>query len=98
MLNWYKKLGEIRNACPALEGGEFLPVQWEKDFVSYLRVCDEGEIFVVVNPSQNEQDIWLLPGWKDDKTIIGENNENGILKVAPKSIAIMGRGKWTQKF
>ncbi len=97
MLSWYKTLGKIRSACPALNGGEFLPVQWENDFVSFLRVCDDGEIFVVVNPSDYEQDIWLLPGWKDDTTIIGNKNENGILKVEPKSVAIMGRGKWTKK-
>ena len=97
MLNWYKKLGKIRSACPALDGGKFLPVQSEKDFVSYLRICDEGEIFVVVNPSENRRDIWLLPGWKDDKTIIGNENENGILKVEPKSVAIMGRGDWVDK-
>lgn len=96
MLNWYKTLGKIRNACPALDGGEFLPVQWEKDFVSFLRVCDEGEIFVVVNPSENPQDIWLLPGWKDDITIIGNDNVNGILRVEPKSVAIMGRGEWSR--
>ena len=96
MLNWYKALGEIRNACPAFEGGKFLPVQWEKEFVSYLRVCDKGEVFVVVNPSENAQDIWLLPGWKDDKTIIGNENENGILRVDPKSVAIMGRGDWVK--
>ena len=74
-----------------------MPVQSEKDFVSYLRICDEGEIFVVVNPSENRRDIWLLPGWKDDKTIIGNENENGILKVEPKSVAIMGRGDWVDK-
>ena len=96
MLSWYKILGKIRNSCPALESGEFLPVQYEKDFVSFLRVCDEGEIFVVVNPSENPQDIWLLPGWKDDITIIGNDNVNGILRVEPKSVAIMGRGEWAK--
>lgn len=98
ILNWYKTLGKIRNACPALASGEFLPVQWENDFVSFLRVCDEGEIFVVVNPSNYAQDIWLLPGWKDDVTIIGNENENGILKVEPQSVAIMGRGDWVKNF
>lgn len=98
MLCWYKLLGKIRNTCPALVGGEFLPVQYEKEFVSYLRVCDEGEIFVVVNPSEHPVDIWLLPGWKDDKTIIGNENENGILRVEPKSAAIMGRGEWVNNF
>lgn len=94
MLNWYKCLGKIRNTCPAFDGGEFLPIQWEKDFVSFIRKKGENEVFVVVNPSENDIDIWLLPGWKDDKTIIGNENENGILKVGPKSVAIMGRGKW----
>lgn len=98
MLNWYKTLGKIRNACPALDGGEFIPVQYEKEFVTFLRVCDKGEIFVVVNPSENPVDIWLLPGWKDDKTIIGEQNNNGILKVEKKSVAIMGRGDWVKNF
>ena len=96
MLNWYKCLGKIRNACPAFDGGEFLPIQWEKDFVSFIRKKGKNEVFVVVNPSENDIDIWLLPGWKDDKTIIGNENENGILKVGPKSVAIMGRGKWAE--
>ncbi|MGN0173309.1 MAG: glycoside hydrolase family 13 protein [Acutalibacteraceae bacterium] len=96
MLCWYKTLGKIRKYCPALEGGEFLPVQYEKDFVTFLRVCKEGEIFVAVNPSENPIDIWLLPGWKDDAVIIGNKNENGILKLEPKSVAIIGRGKWVK--
>ena len=97
MLGWYKTLGKIRNACPALVCGEFLPVQWEKDFVCFLRVCEQGEIMVIVNPSDKTQDIWLLQGWKDDEILIGNNHENGILKVEPKSVAILGRGDWAKK-
>ena len=52
---------------------------------------------VIVNPSDKTQDIWLLQGWKDDEILIGNNHENGILKVEPKSVAILGRGDWAKK-
>ena len=97
-LEWYKTLGKLRAVCPALNGGEFIPVQYENDFVSYLRVKGDDELFVVVNRGENPVDIWLLPGWRDDKTLVGATHKDGIVHVCEKDVLIMGRGDWTNKF
>lgn len=96
-INWYQFLGLIRSYCPALDKGKFVAVQYEKNYISFLRVKNQDEIFIVVNPSDSIADIWLLPGWKDDQVILGNAPVNGILTVAPKSAAIMGRGDWCDK-
>lgn len=96
LLNHYKFLGKFRNTCPVFDGGEFIPVQSEKGFVSFIRKKGDDEVFVVVNPSEQPADIWLLEGWYKDTVIYGNEVENGILKVEPKSFAIMGRGKWAK--
>lgn len=98
MLEHYKFLGNLRTECDVFNSGEFIPVQAEKDFVSYIRKNGENEIFVAVNPNENAQQLVLLPGWAQDTVIFGNEVENGSLKVEPKSFAIMGRGDWAKIF
>ncbi|MBQ2677096.1 MAG: glycoside hydrolase family 13 protein [Clostridia bacterium] len=96
-VQWYKKLGEIRTKCPALDGGEFIAAQYEDGYVSFVRAKGEDEIYVMVNPSDEAAYIWLLPGWRDDNVIMGDEPVDGILTLPPKGIAIMGRGSWVSE-
>ena len=98
VLYWYQFLGKLRRACPALDGGDFIPVQYEQNFASYLRVKGKDELFTVINPSNVTAAIWLLPGWKDDVVLLGDKPVDGILYVPPKSVAFMGRGDWAKAF
>lgn len=99
ILNFYKFLGKLRKLCPSLKDGGFLKAQYDYNCVSYLRVCDDGELFVMVNPSQYDINYWLLPGWENDTVIYGDiTPENGMVRVPKYSAAIMGRGKWTKDF
>ena len=97
LCDWYRMLGDIRSKCPALKKGSFLPAQYERGYVSYVRVCDEGELYVIVNPSYIPAEIWLLPGWRNDPVLIGNDPADGILTVPPKSVAVLGRGEWTKQ-
>lgn len=98
-LNFYKILGALRKYCPSLKEGDFLKAQYDYNCVSYLRVCDEGELFVMVNPSQYDIKYWLLPGWENDAVLYGDiTPENGMVCVPKYSAAIMGRGEWTEAF
>lgn len=90
-VDWYARLGEIRKTCPALDGGILLPVQSEKDFMTYLRIKDGHELFVAVNPSDKDKQVWLLPGWQNDEVLIGTPPVNGILQLPAKSAAILKR-------
>lgn len=97
-VNFYKKLGVLRAVCPALKAGDFIPAQYDYNGVSYLRVCSEGELLVMVNPSSYEYDFWLPPAWENDVLLFGENNiADGRIKVPPRGFALMGRGEWTDE-
>ena len=92
-------LGALRKFCPALKEGDFLKAQYDYNCVSYLRVCDDGELFVMVNPSQYDIVYWLLPDWENDAVLYGDiTPENGMVRVPKYSAAIMGRGEWTRAF
>ena len=98
-LEFYKMLGALRKFCPALKEGDFLKAQYDYNCVSYLRVCDDGELFVMVNPSQYDIVYWLLPDWENDAVLYGDiTPENGMVRVPKYSAAIMGRGEWTRAF
>lgn len=90
-VDWYARLGEIRKSCPALDGGTFLPVQSEKDFMTFLRIKDGHELFVAVNPSDRDKQVWLLPGWQNDEVLIGIPPERGVLQLPAKTAAILKR-------
>lgn len=90
-LDWYLRLGALRNESPALCGGSLLPVQGERDFVTFLRIKDGHELFVAVNPSDNDATVWLLPGWQNDEVVFGIPPENGILSLPAMSCAVLRR-------
>jgi len=91
LLNWYKTLGKI-HSNEVFAKGEFLPIQAEKDFIAYIRKNEEKEVFIMINRSSKPYEAWLLPGWQNDKTLIGSNPENGIQTIPPYSCAMMSRG------
>ncbi|MDO9301437.1 MAG: alpha-glucosidase, partial [Anaerolineales bacterium] len=58
LLNYYKRLLRVRKASPALQAGEYIPLQTsEKDYFSLLRKSDEQTVLVVLNYSQTNLDL-----------------------------------------
>lgn len=99
MLEFYKTLGILRKNCLALKSGEFIKAQYDYNLVSYLRVAENSEIFVMANPTECDAWFWLLPGWENDDVLIGENViENGKILVKSYSASVIGRGDWTKQF
>lgn len=62
LYSWYRKLGKIRNAHPALRSGDFweLKVDNEKDFFIFVRQVDKQQfVIVAVNRSKQPQKITI---------------------------------------
>lgn len=89
--DWYVRLGEMRKNSPALDGGMFLPVHGGKDFVSYLRIKDGHELYVAINTSNEDMSVALLPGWQNDKVIIGPTPSNGVIELPAMSASVIRR-------
>ena len=58
LLNYYKRLLRARKGSPALQKGEYIPLQTrEKDYFSFLRKSDEQIVLVILNYSQTSHDL-----------------------------------------
>jgi alpha-glucosidase len=53
LLNYYKRLLRVRKGSPALQTGEYIPLQTtEKDYFSFLRKSNEQTVLVILNYSR----------------------------------------------
>ena len=55
LINWYKKLGELRHKLTCLKDGRFIPYSAMLSCVAYIRESKEQKIFVIAN--KNNHDI-----------------------------------------
>ncbi len=60
LINWYKKLGEIRHSLPCLKEGVFKPYSAMLSCVAYTREANEQKIFVIANRN-NHEIVYNLP-------------------------------------
>jgi alpha-glucosidase len=63
LLNWYRRLIEIRRTTPALTGGMFLPLtHGTRYLLAYLRQTPDQVVLVALNFSRHRQRLVLGPG------------------------------------
>ena len=54
LINWYKKLGELRHKLTCLKDGRFTPYSAMLSCVAYIRETKEQKIFVIANKNNHE--------------------------------------------
>ena len=54
LINWYKKLGELRHSLTCLKNGRFIPYSAMLSCVAYIRESKEQKIFVIANKNNHE--------------------------------------------
>ncbi len=85
LLEHYKRLGAIRKAHKAFEGGEFIILDHDKSFIAYERTLGDDRVVVAANRGGTR--LWTLSGrWRDELT--GTVCENEVL-VAPETALIL---------
>lgn len=88
---WYKRLGEIRRGCKALERGSFVPVYCSYKTVAYLRSGDNNEVLVAVNLDENAVDINVGSQWDNAYYFFESTVQNGNLHLEPFRYTLLTR-------
>ncbi len=85
LLDWYRRLGAIRRATPALAEGGITPVDSGEDVVCFLRREGDSALLCAVNRSDRLHTL-LMPGEGDILLATGDPHvENSILHLPPYS-------------
>lgn len=85
LIEWHKKLADVRKSCSALWDGDFINVLSEERRISYIRHDKDSAIFCTFNLYDYEVEAKMPPGYADGKSVFGSKLENGILTIPPMS-------------
>ena len=89
LIEWHKKLGNLRKSCSALWDGEFINVYAKQRRLAYIRHDDHSSIYCTFNLFDNEVEIDPPPGYANAKPLFGSKLENGKLYVGPLSCEML---------
>lgn len=91
-LNFYRKLIALRNASPALQTGDYTALeQQQNNTLAFLRMLDDTTLMVVLNFSENTQEMDFSQLAKQAKTLYSSNgNNNETLSLDKVTLAPFG--------
>lgn len=91
LLNWYKRLGQIRCGLTALANGEFVPVFCENSAIAYERSAKDSSILVAVNNNDEETKIFVGSQWDNSYPYFDYQCKNGCISLPPHRYAMLSR-------
>lgn len=93
LYRWYKRLGEIRHACPVFKYGEFAPVFCNHKTIAYKRFDDSSELIVAINLEETPVDIYVGNEWNYSYAFFSDCVYDGKLHLDPYRYSIITREK-----
>ncbi len=72
LLQWYRRLGQMRRHSPALREGTFRPVPAVEGVVCFERLDDSGALLCAVNREAGEHTVALPDRWRDRTVNLGD--------------------------
>lgn len=97
LLNWYKLLGRIRNACPALKDGNFESISSGNKCVAFSREKGEDGILTIINRNDYTLNFIFPPQWQCSECLTGIEAQYNYIDMPPMSAAILGKGQWVEE-
>ncbi len=91
LLNWYKRLGQIRRGCRAFTDGEFVPVFGKASAIAYERVSDDSIALVAVNNADSAAQIYVGKQWDNSYPYFDFKSENGYISLPPFGFALLSK-------
>lgn len=92
LLDWYKKLGEIRRANKCFVDGKFEFLSSVAGCVAYSRKKDENAILVISNSNPHPITYYVRDEWSNSEDLLGNSYVRGTLvDVGAKSTVILKR-------
>jgi hypothetical protein len=80
-LQWYKKLGEIRNNLTCLKEGRFIPYSAMLSCVAYIRDNGNEKIMVIANMNYHEIDYNLPEEFRYKAELINSSTTTDSVKI-----------------
>lgn len=78
LLEFYKKLGQVRKDCKAFIDGNFYTTFADESVVAYIRQSENGSAFVAVNRGKNDATIKIPQEFNGAKSFGKEINGNAV--------------------
>ena len=85
LIEWHKKLGELREECSALWDGEFINAYARGRQLAYIRHDGKTALYCAFNLSDKAEEIPLPPGFLDAKPMLGSKVDGQKLQMQPQS-------------
>ena len=89
ILEWYRKLGEIRNSLKCLENGDFKPYSAMLSCVAYTRECTDEKTMVIANRNYHEIDYYLPDEFRYKEELISNTYTTEYVKIPANSAVII---------
>ena len=89
LLEFYRTLGKIRRENAVLAKGAFYPISAVQGCIAYRRADENGTLAVIVNRNEQEISYRLPEDLTCARTLLGNENLNGEVKIDGCSFAIL---------
>lgn len=89
LLNFYKKLGQVRRNNKAFVSGEFIPVYANFGDIVYIRQNKNNKVLVAVNRWHEPSNIEIPKGFENAKTVFGGEFNGKNLKLKGEDFEIL---------
>ncbi len=89
LLEFYKKLGKIRQNCSAFKEGAFIPVFTGLGELAFIREDKMSKILIAINRFEGEVTIDIPEEFSEGEILFGNTPENQKLLLSPQGFAII---------
>ena len=89
LIEWYKKLGRIRNSLHCLKEGRFIPYSAMLSCVAYIRKSESDKILVIANRNYHSIDYNLPEEFFFSKELISDQNIDYFVNIPANSAVIL---------
>lgn len=91
LLQWYKRLGQMRRGLKALKDGEISFVYCENSAVAYERNSGENSVLVAINNNDMPVKIYVDRKWDNSYCHLDYNCNGGVITLPPHRYTILSR-------
>ncbi len=98
LLSWYRMLGRLRAACPAFDGGEFLPVYSNAGHIAYIRRKGDAAVLIGVNRWCDPDLVDLPESFIGARVLLGPAPKEGRLTIPAEGVSVLSVGSWADTF
>lgn len=89
LIEWHKKLADIRKSCSALWDGDFINVYADGRRLAYIRHDKDTALYCTFNSGEQDEIILPPPGYADSTPLLGTKLENGKITVPALGCAML---------